>query len=110
MDLKTISKEVASERNERDILLSQVEARDLIGYGMIPEFVGRLPVLVSINSLDENALVTILTEPKNALIPQYQHLFKMDKVRVSFPNVVSVFMKSTKLINVCTKHRLVLWF
>ncbi|XP_047139485.1 ATP-dependent Clp protease ATP-binding subunit clpX-like, mitochondrial isoform X1 [Hydra vulgaris] len=84
MDLQTISKLEPSERSDRDALLAQVEARDLIGYGMIPEFVGRLPILVSINSLDVNALVTILTEPKNALIPQYQHLFKMDKVDLHF--------------------------
>ena len=47
---------------------------------MIPEFCGRLPVIVSLSSLDEKALVQILTQPQNALIPQYQQLFKMDKV------------------------------
>ncbi len=54
--------------------------RDLIEFGMIPEFCGRLPVIVSLASLDEDALVQILTKPQNALIPQYQHLFTMDKV------------------------------
>ncbi len=59
----------------------QVEARDLIEFGMIPEFVGRFPVLVPFTSLTEHMLVRILTEPRNALIPQYQSLFSMDKVQ-----------------------------
>lgn len=67
---------------EKDELLSELEAQDLISFGMIPEFVGRLPVTVSINSLSEDSLIRILTEPKNALVPQYQHLFKMDDVSV----------------------------
>ena len=66
---------------ERDTLLSVCEAQDMINFGMIPEFVGRLPVIVSINSLSEESLIRILTEPRNALIPQYQYLFKMDNVR-----------------------------
>lgn len=61
-------------------MLSNVEARDLIEFGMIPEFVGRLPVVVALHSLDETALVKILTEPRNALVPQYQAMFAMDKV------------------------------
>ena len=65
---------------ERDSLLTAVEARDLIEFGMIPEFVGRFPALVPFHSLDEGMLVRILTEPKNALVPQYQMLFGMDKV------------------------------
>ena len=71
---------VQSENDERDALLQQVESRDLIDFGMIPEFVGRLPVVVAFHSLTENMLVKILTEPQNALIPQYQKLFKMDNV------------------------------
>ena len=58
----------------------QVEARDLIEFGMIPEFVGRFPVVVPFHSLSENMLMQILTEPKNALVTQYQTLFMMDKV------------------------------
>ena len=54
--------------------LSTVEAQDLIEFGMIPEFVGRFPVLVAFHSLTEDMLVRILTEPKNALVPQYQML------------------------------------
>lgn len=70
----------------RDDLLMQIETQDLINFGMIPEFVGRLPVLVSIHSLSEDSLVTILTEPRNALVPQYQHLFQMDSVRIFLNN------------------------
>ena len=54
--------------------MSTVEAQDLIEFGMIPEFVGRFPVLVAFHSLTEDMLVKILTEPKNALVPQYQML------------------------------------
>ncbi|XP_058500915.1 ATP-dependent Clp protease ATP-binding subunit clpX-like, mitochondrial isoform X2 [Solea solea] len=64
---------------EKDRLLKHVEARDLIEFGMIPEFVGRLPVVVPLHSLDEETLVRILTEPRNAVVPQYQALFSMDK-------------------------------
>merc|ERR1712079_180303 len=59
---------------ERDSYMSVVEAQDLIEFGMIPEFVGRFPVLVPFHSLTEQMLVRILTEPKNALVPQYQIL------------------------------------
>jgi len=69
---------------ERDRYFSDVEAQDLIEFGMIPEFVGRFPALVPFHSLTENMLVRILTEPKNALIPQYQMLFGMDKVELNF--------------------------
>jgi len=69
---------------ERDLALAQVEAGDLIEFGMIPEFCGRFPALVAFHSLNEDMLVKILTEPKNALVPQYQMLFGMDKVKLSF--------------------------
>ena len=65
---------------EKDALLSAVEARDLIEFGMIPEFCGRFPVLVPFHSLTAKMLVQILTQPQNALVPQYQMLFGMDKV------------------------------
>src|SRR5438046_1850623 len=61
-------------------LLKNVEPEDLIKYGLIPEFVGRLPVLATLEELDEHALIQILTEPKNALIKQYQRLFHMEGV------------------------------
>ena len=72
--------DAVAEIEEKDRLLKIVEARDLIEFGMIPEFVGRLPVVVPLHSLDEETLVRILTEPRNAVVPQYQALFSMDKV------------------------------
>ena len=71
-----------AEELHRDQLLLDVESRDLMGYGMIPEFVGRFPILVSLSTLDKDSLVKILTEPRDALVPQYTQLFKMDKVGV----------------------------
>src|SRR5712672_1957391 len=65
-------------------LLEQAQPGDLIRYGLIPEFVGRLPVAGVMNDLDKNALVRILTEPKNALLKQYQRLFEFDNVRLRF--------------------------
>ena len=65
-------------------LFSLIEAEDLIKYGLIPEFVGRLPVVATLEELDEDALVQILTEPKNALIKQYQHLFEMEGAELEF--------------------------
>jgi ATP-dependent Clp protease ATP-binding subunit ClpX len=63
--------------NESDIL-AQVRAEDFVRYGLIPEFVGRLPVLASLDPLDQETLIRVLTEPKNALIKQYQRLFALD--------------------------------
>jgi ATP-dependent Clp protease ATP-binding subunit ClpX len=65
-------------------LLEQVQPGDLIRYGLIPEFVGRLPVAGVMNDLDKGALVKILTEPKNALLKQYQRLFEFENVRLRF--------------------------
>jgi ATP-dependent Clp protease ATP-binding subunit ClpX len=65
-------------------LLSRVIPEDLLKYGLIPEFVGRLPVIVALDSLDRASLVKILTEPKNAIIKQYQKLFMQDKVELVF--------------------------
>ncbi len=65
-------------------LLSTLEPEDLIKFGLIPEFVGRLPVVATLEDLDEDALIRILTEPKNALIKQYQKLFEMDEVSLEF--------------------------
>ena len=64
--------------------LSKVISEDLMKNGLIPEFIGRLPVVVTLNSLDENALVQILTEPKNALVKQFQKLLELDGVRLTF--------------------------
>ncbi|NLK17308.1 MAG: ATP-dependent Clp protease ATP-binding subunit ClpX [Clostridiales bacterium] len=71
---------------ERDIkeLFSDIQPQDLIAFGLIPEFVGRLPIAVAVDPLDENALIDILTKPKNALIKQYQKLLKMDGIEAEF--------------------------
>ena len=65
-------------------ILQGVEPEDLTRFGLIPEFVGRLPVIATLTDLDADALVTILTEPRNALVKQYQTLFEMEDVRLSF--------------------------
>jgi ATP-dependent Clp protease ATP-binding subunit ClpX len=65
-------------------ILRQVEPDDLQRFGLIPEFIGRLPVIATLDDLDESALVKILTEPKNALVKQYQRLFDMENVGLSF--------------------------
>ena len=69
---------------ESDQLLRNLLPEDLTRYGLIQEFIGRLPVIVTLDALDEDALVTILTEPKNALIKQYEHLFALDDVKLAF--------------------------
>lgn len=73
-------------KDDRNIgeLFAKVEPEDLLKYGLIPEFVGRLPVIATLNDLDETALVSILTEPKNALVKQYQRLFSMEGVSLVF--------------------------
>jgi ATP-dependent Clp protease ATP-binding subunit ClpX len=65
-------------------LFGELEPEDLLKFGLIPEFVGRLPVIATLTDLDEDALVTILTEPKNALVKQYQRLFDMEGVKLTF--------------------------
>jgi ATP-dependent Clp protease ATP-binding subunit ClpX len=65
-------------------LLGKVTSDDLIEFGMIPEFVGRLPVLAPLDPLDEETLVKILTEPRNALVRQYQKLFEMEGAELEF--------------------------
>ena len=65
-------------------IFSEVEPEDLLKFGLIPEFVGRLPVLATLEDLDEEALVQILTEPKNALVKQYERLFDMEDIRLTF--------------------------
>ena len=65
-------------------LIKNINPEDLINFGLIPEFVGRLPIVVGIDALDEKALIKILTEPKNATVKQYKKLFKLDGVDVEF--------------------------
>ncbi len=71
------------ERKTGDVL-REIEPEDLLKYGLIPEFVGRLPVLATLEDLDEAALIQILTEPKNALVKQYQRLFEMENASLTF--------------------------
>ena len=73
----------AAER-EADDLLAQVRPEDLTKFGLIPEFIGRLPLIASVSKLDQEALVQILTEPRNALVKQYQKLFELDGVELEF--------------------------
>ncbi len=75
---------VVVEKEERPLgeLFSQVVPKDLVKFGLIPEFIGRVPVCVALNELDEDAMVRILTEPKNALIKQFERLFDMDGVKL----------------------------
>ena len=74
------------DKNHTDIdeMFRKVMPEDLVKFGLIPEFIGRVPVTVSLGMLDENALIRVLTEPKNALTKQYQKLFEMDDVKLEF--------------------------
>ena len=69
-----------------------MESRDLMAYGMIPEFVGRFPVTVSLSSLNRDSLVDILTEPNDAILRQYQHLFDIDKVHRTIPSLLGHYI------------------
>ncbi|MGB7650615.1 MAG: ATP-dependent Clp protease ATP-binding subunit ClpX [Gallionella sp.] len=75
---------VSAEQRKAGVTLRDVEPEDLIKFGLIPEFVGRLPVVATLEELDEAALVTILTQPKNALTKQYQKLLAMENVELEF--------------------------
>ncbi len=85
-------------KSELDSLswMNDVGPHDLVKFGMIPELVGRLPVIAALDSLDENALVRILTEPKNSLISQYKKLFQLDKVELEFePEALQAIARKT---------------
>ncbi|HMO01912.1 MAG TPA: ATP-dependent Clp protease ATP-binding subunit ClpX [Oligoflexia bacterium] len=73
-----------SRAEEKGDVLNQLETEDLLRYGMIPEFVGRVPVVSTLSSLDKNALLDVLSKPKNALVKQYTKLFEMDGVTLTF--------------------------
>ena len=77
-DVKTVDERKAG------ALFQELEPEDLLKYGLIPEFIGRLPVIATLEDLDEGALITILTEPKNALVKQYQKLFEMEGAELKF--------------------------
>lgn len=75
--------DMKTEKVEESKLLSLVRPEDLLKFGLIPEFIGRLPVIVTLDELSEDALVRIITEPKNALLKQYQKLFRLDNVELA---------------------------
>lgn len=93
--------EVRSKKDiERSKLLKQLVPQDLIKFGMIPELVGRMPVITTLEQLDEKALVKILTEPKNALLKQYMQLFTLDNVALEFtPEALTAVAKKTVELN-----------
>jgi len=96
---KTIGFGAHPEDREQDlgVLLNQVTSDDLIEFGMIPEFVGRLPVLAPLDPLDEDTLIKILTEPRNALVRQYQKLFEMEGAELEFElNAIREIAKKAK--------------
>lgn len=78
--------------------LSEVNTEDLLKFGLIPEFIGRVPIIVTLDSLDEDALVRILKEPKNSLIKQYQKLFELDNVKLTFQEdaIIEIAQKAIK--------------
>lgn len=78
-------------------LISDIKPDDLIKFGLIPEFVGRIPIIVGLDALDENALVKILTEPKNAVIRQYKKLFAIDGVQIEFDDDALVEVAKTAI-------------
>lgn len=80
------SAQMKAKDNSKNVgqLFAEVESEDLIKYGLIPEFVGRLPIVATLEELDEQALIQILTEPKNALTKQYKHLFEMEGAELEF--------------------------
>ncbi|MCB0319203.1 MAG: AAA family ATPase, partial [Bdellovibrionales bacterium] len=71
-------------KEEKAALLAQVQPEDLLKFGLIPEFIGRLPLIASLEDLDEAALVKVLSEPKNALTKQYKKLFELENVQLRF--------------------------
>ena len=99
MNTKTMGfNRTLSEKAEKNVgeVLKEVVPQDFVKYGMIPEFIGRVPVVVSLDALDEDALVRILKEPKNSIIKQYTKLFELDGVKLSFEDdaVVAVARQS----------------
>lgn len=81
---KTIgfNSDMVKDKDQQSAIISNVQSEDLLKYGLIPEFIGRLPVMVTLNELDRNDLVHIITEPKNSLLKQYKKLFSLDNVEL----------------------------
>ena len=100
LDRKSIgfNAEIASKHEyDMDVLLHEVLPQDLVKYGLIPELVGRLPVTVSLDLLDKEALIRILTEPKSAIVKQYQKLLELDGVKLEFDRDALVEIADTTL-------------
>lgn len=100
LDKKSIgfNAEIASKHEyDMDVLLHQVLPQDLVKFGLIPELVGRLPVTVSLEMLDQEALIRILTEPKSAIVKQYQKLLELDGVRLEFDKEALYAIAETSL-------------
>ena len=100
LDKKSIgfNAEIAKKHEEDvDVLLHQVLPQDLVKFGLIPELVGRVPVTVSLNMLDKDALIAILTKPKNALVKQYQKLMELDGVKLEFDKAALDAIAETSL-------------
>ena len=99
MDKSTIGfNSILKEKSEDTVgeAFHKVLPQDLIKFGLIPEFVGRVPVMVALDSLDEEALVRILQEPKNAIIKQYKALFSLDEVELEFtPEAIKAVAKKS---------------
>ena len=91
--------EIKSEREDDvDVIMSQVQPEDLIKFGLIPEFIGRIPIVASLNHLSQEALVRILTEPRNALVKQYEKLFELEGVELKFTDDALQAVASDALI------------
>ena len=88
-----------SHRVDRDNLLRYVDAQDMRAYGLIPEIIGRLPVITYLDALDRDALLRILTEPRNAIIKQYEKLFEMDGIRLQLEDGVKELIVDTAIAN-----------
>ena len=74
----------SNDENKASDIIKKLEPEDLIKYGLIPEFVGRMPIVTTLQDLDEKSLITILKEPKNSLIKQYKRLFEFENVKLEF--------------------------
>jgi ATP-dependent Clp protease ATP-binding subunit ClpX len=76
----------SAQEEDTNAIVALVQPEDLIKFGLIPEFIGRIPIVASLNNLSMDALVRILTEPKNALVKQYEKLFELEGVELKFTN------------------------
>ena len=86
--------DIVSQNQDEEEILRQIQPEDLLKFGLIPEFIGRLPAIVTLRELSEEALVRILTEPKNALVKQYKKLFEIDNVELEFePEAIKAIAK-----------------